>query len=243
MECEAELKRSGVLKLLRVGDVVWDVAVGDEGNLGRLVWDGSYLVDLDYKYSRMGELSPYFHSLAFSPSYFHRVIRIGSSVTHNPHCNPLVYIDVSPWGKELATNLQLLQDRTRTETPSGALHDVVRWVHQSSFTIRPPLPLHHVQAYLRSHAVRVPIPGVEGSFIDPSWYGTVIIEAEGTNEGLSDLQQRCGPGAFPPRAENVVTKIKNAKEKDSRRTWRILREKSRPGELWLRAVREKERVM
>lgn len=43
-ECEAELKRAGVLKLLRVGDVVWDVAVGDEGNLGRMVWDGSYLV-------------------------------------------------------------------------------------------------------------------------------------------------------------------------------------------------------
>jgi hypothetical protein len=44
VECEAELKRAGVLKLLRVGDVVWDVAVGDEGNLGRMVWDGSYLV-------------------------------------------------------------------------------------------------------------------------------------------------------------------------------------------------------
>lgn len=135
VECEDELRRSGVLKLLRVGDIVWDVAVGDEGNLGRLIWDGSYLVvcfssdscckaasdirllqDLDYRYSRMGELSPYFHSLAFAPSYFHRVIRIGSSATHNPHCNPLVYVDVSPWGREIATNLQLLQDRARTET-------------------------------------------------------------------------------------------------------------------------------
>jgi hypothetical protein len=27
-----------------VGDVVWDVAVGDEGDVDRLVWDGSYLV-------------------------------------------------------------------------------------------------------------------------------------------------------------------------------------------------------
>ena len=44
VECEAELKRSGVLKFLQVGDIVWDVAVGDEGNLGRLIWDGSYLV-------------------------------------------------------------------------------------------------------------------------------------------------------------------------------------------------------
>lgn len=136
-ECEAELRRSGtgVAKLLRVGDVVWDVALGDEGNVGRMVWDGGYLVvclsrfrtltgwltwtplqDLDYKYSRLGELSPYFHSLAFSPSYFHRVIRIGASAGHNPQANPIVYVDVSPWGKEISENLQLLQERGKAET-------------------------------------------------------------------------------------------------------------------------------
>ncbi|KIK95790.1 hypothetical protein PAXRUDRAFT_355623 [Paxillus rubicundulus Ve08.2h10] len=243
VECEAELKRSGVLKLLKVGDVIWDVAVGDEGNLGRLVWDGSYLVDLDYKYSRMGELSPYFHSLAFSPSYFHRTIRIGSSATHNPHCNPIVHVDVGPWGQEIAENLQLLQDRARTETPHGALHDVVRWVHRSSFTIRRPVPHHHAQAHPHAPGSRVPIPNVNGFFIDPAWYGTVVIEAEGTNEGLVDLQERCGPGVFPPRAETVITKIRNTKEREGKKVWRIMREKSRPGEIWLRAVREKERIM
>jgi hypothetical protein len=44
LECEAECKRAGILHLLRFGDVVWDVAVGDEGNVGRLVWDGSFLI-------------------------------------------------------------------------------------------------------------------------------------------------------------------------------------------------------
>jgi hypothetical protein len=44
LQCEAELKNAGVLGLLRMGDVVWDVAVGDEGNVGRMVWDGSYLI-------------------------------------------------------------------------------------------------------------------------------------------------------------------------------------------------------
>jgi len=44
LECEAECKRAGIGHLLRLGDVVWDVAVGDEGNVGRLVWDGSYLI-------------------------------------------------------------------------------------------------------------------------------------------------------------------------------------------------------
>lgn len=43
-DCEKELKRAGVLPLLRVGDVVWDAAVGDEGNVGRMVWDGNYLI-------------------------------------------------------------------------------------------------------------------------------------------------------------------------------------------------------
>lgn len=33
-----------MLPILRVGDVVWDAAVGDEGNVGRMVWDGNYLI-------------------------------------------------------------------------------------------------------------------------------------------------------------------------------------------------------
>lgn len=44
LACETELKKAGVLKLLRAGDVIWDIAVGDEGNVGRMVWDGSYLL-------------------------------------------------------------------------------------------------------------------------------------------------------------------------------------------------------
>lgn len=44
LECEKEIKRAGVLSLLKVGDVVWDAAVGDEGNVGRMVWDGNYLI-------------------------------------------------------------------------------------------------------------------------------------------------------------------------------------------------------
>jgi hypothetical protein len=51
LECEAELKRAGVLHLLRAGDVVWDTAVGDEANIGRLVWDGSYLIVCDSRIS------------------------------------------------------------------------------------------------------------------------------------------------------------------------------------------------
>lgn len=47
LACEKELKRAGILPLMKIGDVVWDTAVSDEagfGNVGRLIWDGNYLI-------------------------------------------------------------------------------------------------------------------------------------------------------------------------------------------------------
>jgi hypothetical protein len=41
------LRRAPLLRavgLMRPGDIVWDAAVGDEGNVGRLVWDGNFLI-------------------------------------------------------------------------------------------------------------------------------------------------------------------------------------------------------
>ncbi|KIJ95400.1 hypothetical protein K443DRAFT_11409 [Laccaria amethystina LaAM-08-1] len=160
-----------------LGDVAWDVAVGDEGNVGRLVWDGSYLIDLDFLLTT--------------------VIRSGLTIS-----NPILHIDVSPWGEESAANLQLLQDRIRTETPQGAYHNVVRWVHRSSFTIRlptkkypsPPPPNSRGQ----TQVPRMPIPEAENLFVHSRWYGTIVVETE-TNEALVDLQERSAPGVFSSR--------------------------------------------
>ncbi|KZT02838.1 uncharacterized protein LAESUDRAFT_660929 [Laetiporus sulphureus 93-53] len=231
--CENELKRAGVQHLLRPGDVVWDVAVGDEGNVGRMVWDGAYLIDLDYTWSRIGDLPHYLPTLAFPPSYFHRVIRTTGSG------NPICHIDISPWGDEIAANLQLLQDRAKTETD---LHPVVRWVHRSSFTIAHAAPGKLIRIAVPSSAP--PGPNAGGSWlIDPAWYGTVVVEAEGTNEGLADLQARCGR-AFPPRAIGAsATGEKEKEEKSSKNVFRILREKNRPEEIWIRTVRDKERLL
>ncbi|KAJ6466858.1 hypothetical protein C8R45DRAFT_838951 [Mycena sanguinolenta] len=237
LECEAELKRASVLGLLRMGDVVWDIAVGDEGNVGRLIWDGSYLIDLDYKYSTVGDLPQYLPTLAFPPSYFHRVIRTGPAST-----NPVVHIDIAPWGQEIAANLQLLQDRVRTETPQGNIHNVVRWVHRSSFVIRPPpkrMSMSSNGSRRPPSPGRVPIPETAGLFVDPAWYGTIVVETEGTNEALADMQDRC-PGAFPPRAGGPPTLTKE--QKDVKKVFKILREKSRPGEIWIRTVGQKERL-
>ncbi|KAF8876940.1 hypothetical protein BD779DRAFT_1613214 [Infundibulicybe gibba] len=224
---------------MRMGDVIWDVAVGDEGNIGRLVWDGMYLIDLDYTFSPVGDLPKYMPTLAFPPSYFHGVIRTGPSSS-----NPIVHIDVSPWGEQIAANLQLLQERVRTETPQGAYHNIVRWAHRSSFLIAPPAKPARPQSQTsrsRPMALRIPIPNSNGLFVDPGWYGTIVVETEGTNESLADLQDRCGPGAFPPRpaAVNGQSRI----DMESKQVFRILREKSRPGEIWIRTVGPKERLL
>jgi hypothetical protein len=47
LACEKELKRAGITQLLKIGDVIWDTAVSDDsgfGNVGRLIWDGNYLI-------------------------------------------------------------------------------------------------------------------------------------------------------------------------------------------------------
>lgn len=36
LACEKELKRAGLLSLMKPGDVVWDIAVSDEGNAGEI---------------------------------------------------------------------------------------------------------------------------------------------------------------------------------------------------------------
>ena len=105
---------------------------------------------------------------------------------------------------------------------------VVRWVHCSSFVIRPSSS---------GKPLRVSVPKCVGPgpgpggvwLIDPGWYGTVVVEAEGTNEGLADLQERCR-GAFPIRAMGAAASLsvspeRAAKEEERRNVFRILREK------------------
>ncbi|EIN04791.1 hypothetical protein PUNSTDRAFT_76010 [Punctularia strigosozonata HHB-11173 SS5] len=236
VRCEEELRKAAAgmrgMGLLKVGDVVWDVAVGEEGNVGRLVWDGAYLIDLDYTYSRTGDVPKYLHSLAFPPSYFHRVIRSAPAPTPAPPpssspgthtdnsagtANPIVHVDLRPWADEICGSVRLMQDRLRTE----GRRTVVRWVHRARFHIR------------GGGEGGIPIPGTD-AVVDRGWYGAVVVEAEGTNEGLAELRARCGVERHPRYGEA---------EWEERKVFRILRERSRPGEIWIRTVGEKERLM
>ncbi|GJJ07489.1 hypothetical protein Clacol_001691 [Clathrus columnatus] len=204
LECEKELKRAGILSLLRPGDVVWDTAVAEEMNAGRLVWDGSYLIDLDYSYSLVGELPRYLHSLSFPPSYFHKVIRTNG--------NPLCQIDISTWGAEIINNVQLVQDKAVTTTPEGTQHSVLRWTHRSRFQVVP----------------GTLIPDSDELVVDPKWVGTVVVEAEGTNEGLGDFLGRCGEHVAA-KAATATGGLSNTMGKgDAGRAFRLIRSKSRP---------------
>lgn len=69
--------------------------------------------DLDFTYSPWGDVPHYFHSLAYPPAYFHRIIRTGGNGTVP---NPVVNIDISPWHDQIISNIQLVQDRAPINT-------------------------------------------------------------------------------------------------------------------------------
>ena len=96
--------------------------------------------------------------------------------------------------------------------PQGSFHTVIRWVHRSAFEIR---------SQHRAAPMLV-LPTKERLPIDAGWNGKIVVEAEGTNEGLADLQVRCW-GAFPPRTGAGAELVK--KSERERCVWRILRER------------------
>ncbi len=67
------------------------------------------------------------------------------------------------------------------------------------------------------------------------------METEGTNESLRDLQERLGIGRGIQSA-SMRAKGADSSWGDDKMVFRILRERSRPGEIWIRAVGVKERV-
>lgn len=92
--------------------------------------------------------------------------------------------------------------------------------------------------------------------IDQGWCGVIVVEAEGTNEGLADLQARVGNSVklFAMKAINGPRMLSQDGQNDrsvqgqgnagegGKSVFRLLRGQSRPGEIWLRCVRDKERI-
>ncbi|KAF9519760.1 hypothetical protein BS47DRAFT_1358063 [Hydnum rufescens UP504] len=92
-----------------------------------------------------------------------------------------------------------------------------------------------------------PLPAKPGpgctQLIDLAWDGTVYIEAEGTNEGLQDLQARCGNTISLASNASRATITGGTRTAKGKSVFRMIRGNSWPGELWLRCIREKERIL
>lgn len=118
---------------------------------------------------------------------------------------------------------------------------MVRWIHRSSFQLRGETPLLPQRAYSQQQN------GGRTALIDRAWEGTVFIEAEGTNEGLAELQERCGSEVtiFQGAGKSFVPQqTGNGRQRGKGKTvFRMIRAQSRPGELWLRCARAKEKVL
>ena len=113
------------------------------------------------------------------------------------------------------------------DRPQGGQHSVIHWVHRSKFRVKA--------------GASLPTAGPHGIYetVDAAWEGSIVVEAEGTNEGLADLQARCGPNVklFPAKGPGVSSGPSGST------IFRLIRGKGRPGEIWIRTVREKERVL
>lgn len=257
--CERELFLAGVWSFLKRGDIVWNVAMGDDGgNVGRMIFDGQYLRDLSFHFDRAGHLPSWLNMFLYSPGYYHNVVRSSSN-------NPVVYLDILPWREQIMSSLRLVQDQVETTSAAGARYRIAKWLYRA---------VAHVKA-----GQIISDEGVVCA--DEGWEGRIVFETEGTSEHAKDLVARCaGPLATPqaraqllaaalgggagaggaggagasPGARGAAAAgaavLKNPAVRDARTGKRVeaqtpfavLRDRSRPGLIWLRPVMPRESV-
>lgn len=138
----------------------------------------------------------------------------------------------------------------------------MRWIHRARFYVKPNTPV--ARSTDRDDRSAAP-----PQLADPGWFGTVVVEAEGTNEGLADLQARVGDAVklfaiksltgqrvsneslrTPTHGGGAMAQQQQQQQGavgggggGGKSAFRLLRAQSRPGEIWLRCVRDKERIL
>lgn len=123
-------------------------------------------------------------------------------------------ITLKPFIAQIRENLALHTENVRMKTLHSD-YNVKKFIYRSNLTIKP-------------NAMIGSIGGAFGSgpggilMAHEGWQGTVVLEAEGTTEAAVELIKRC--------------------EREEGGAWRVVREKSRVGRIWLKLVGEDERV-
>ncbi|KDN47761.1 hypothetical protein K437DRAFT_92302 [Tilletiaria anomala UBC 951] len=224
--CEQELFKSGVWKLLRKGDVVWDCALGSQRNEGKYIFDGNFLRDLSYVFDPAGHLPSWLNSFLYPPPHFHNII--ASTTAH-----PVVFLDILPFRNEIFSSLKLLQDNVEMGT-----YRVNKWLYRATMNV--------------TAGQIVSYEGLES--VDEAWHGKVVIEAEGTTEAAKEVIGRCaGPAATPKQKQDLIAAVTegiseslllqkpfilNAEGEKLETTtpWAVLRERSRPGLIYISPI-------
>jgi len=241
-ECESQLYKAGIWNFLKKGDVVWDTAVGDQVNEGKYIFDGHYLRDLSYAHDPAGHLPSWLNCVLFSPSYWHNII-------HSSSPRPIIYFDISPWKEQILNSLRLVQDHVEGFSNTGNRYRIAKWLYRSAANITCGQIISKMSGSLE--------------IVDEGWNGRIVIETEGTAEHAKALISRCaGPNASPQaKAALLATVMGDAKaalraiktndthgltqssfvsEPASKSSeiqnspWMIMRERSRPGLIWIK---------
>ncbi|GAA5866126.1 hypothetical protein JCM1840_005081 [Sporobolomyces johnsonii] len=126
--------------------------------------------------------------------------------------SPVFYLSLSPFVSQLHESLTLCSDRVGLSSPQGN-YQVKKHVYRGAIKIKP--------GHIIGSSAGVGGSGPGGiEVVHDDWAGQVVLETEGTTEHATLLIARVASLEPTP--------------------WRILRERCRPGKLWLRPVLDSE---
>ncbi len=181
---------------------------------------------MSYTFDAYGHLPSWVNSFLYSPSHFHNVILSSTS-------QPVIYLDILPFRTQIFGTIKLLQDNVEMGS-----YRVNKWLYRASFSL--------------TAGQIVSDEGLES--VDEGWHGKVVIEAPGTSESAKDLISRCagpastlqqqqalysvvleGKGTSPLVQKPAVLDAKGARL-GSTTPWVVLRERSRPGLIYISPV-------
>ncbi|MCO5588079.1 hypothetical protein L7F22_042034 [Adiantum nelumboides] len=258
-ECEQELYKSGVWQYLKRGDIIWDTAVGDQLNEGKYVFDGHYLRDLSYGFDAAGHLPSWLNVIMFSPSYWHNVIK-------STKPQPVVYLDIAPWKDQILNSLRLVQDHVDTFSGNGARYRIAKWLYRSAANVTSGQIISRMNGGLEivddQWAGRIVIEtdgtaewakelvnrcaGPEATAREKaSLLATVMGDANEAGK-LTNIHDTNG-GTQKPALYNKFggqggsTMIRKNVEPQNE-PWAIMRERCRPGLIWIRPLGDREKV-
>ncbi|KAI8450298.1 hypothetical protein BY996DRAFT_4229232 [Phakopsora pachyrhizi] len=253
VECEKELWKSEIRGFLRTGDVCWNTAIGSRENLGKVIYDGQVLRELQQLWDPTGHLPNWLNMLKFSPSFYHNVIKSSNST-------PVFYLDLTDFKDQVQETLNLCQDKFEISNNKFSRRNsrfrVQRWVYRATIRIKPGmrtgLLMRGVEEELNTGDFRG--SGDErGSMIDREWIhrdwtGEILIQVEGSAEKARDLLDRCEKSRIEDfvgeyemtgfrfwNKEKRLKVLSNMKESQLS-PWKIIRERSSLGRIWVQAL-------